>query len=70
MSAQEQTNQETGFTSVSISKADLAFYNEIRNKFAQKHEIDPKKISTATILKTGMSFYAQRMNYSDEDQES
>lgn len=53
--------QESGFTSMSLSKEDLAFYTEIRNLFCEKNGIDRKKISVQTVLRTGMTFYKQRL---------
>ena len=54
-------NQESGFTSLSISKSDQKLYAEARNEWCEKHGIDPKKISLASFINTGMTFYIQRM---------
>lgn len=59
---QNNDNQDSGFTSVSISKADQKKYSEARDEWAKKHNIDPKKISLAMFINTGMTFYIQRMN--------
>lgn len=56
-----ENNQDTGFTSMSLSKDDLAFYTEIRNLFCEKNGIDRKKISVQTVLRTGMTVYKQRL---------
>lgn len=53
-------SQENGFTSVSISKSDYKTYSSARDDWAKKHGIDPKKISVAMFINTGMTFYIQR----------
>lgn len=58
-----QETKKTGFTSLSLSKEDLAFYTDIRDSFCKQNGLDPSKISVQTVLKTGMTFYNQRRNY-------
>lgn len=55
-----------GFTSLSLSKSDLAFYTEIRDQFCKDNYLDPRKVSVQTVLKTGMSFWNQRRNFVKE----
>ena len=57
----DQTKQDTGFTSMSLSKEDLALYTEIRDLFCEKNGVDPKKFSVQAVLKTGMTIYKQRL---------
>lgn len=56
----DQTKQETGFTSISVSKSDYALYDQARKDFAEKHGIHISKVSMAMIINTGMTFWIQR----------
>ena len=59
----DQTKQDSGFTSISVSKSDYAQYDALRKEFAETHGIPEKKVSVAMILNVGMTFYKQRKNF-------
>lgn len=65
----DQTKQETGFTSVSHSKSDLADYEEMRLEFARTHGLPESKVSMAMIIRVGMTYYKQRKLHREKSDE-
>lgn len=63
-------NKETAFTSMSVSKEDLAFYTEIRDLFCKRNGLPKNKISVQTVIRTGMTFYNQRVELGMEESKS
>jgi hypothetical protein len=55
-----EVKQDSGFTSISVSKTDYAKYDQARKDFAAKHGIPVEKVSMAMIINTGMTFWIQR----------
>lgn len=53
----EIKKQDNGFTAISVSKEDYAFYDQIRQELTVDKGV---KISIAQTIKLGMTFYNQR----------
>lgn len=56
----DKTQQETGFTSISVSKQDHADYDEQRKAFAESHGLPENKVSMAMIIRVGMTYLKQK----------
>lgn len=66
---------ENKFTSISVSKEDYAFYDQIRRELSEKLKeqgMSVKQLSMAEVLKVGMTFYNQRrkLNMTDKSDEA
>jgi hypothetical protein len=55
-----ETNQDSGFSSISFSKVDIAQFNKDREAFAKRNGIPVNKVSLAMVVNVGMTYWRQR----------
>jgi hypothetical protein len=63
----EINQQDSGFTSISVSKAEYAKYDQDRRAFAERNGIPLNKVSMAMIIGVGMTYWRQRQKFDKEE---